>query len=113
MIASLTGHTHADLSALGFDDGVERLLRVTVVDGTPWVRDPAIRANLLTQTRAWTVNPCVDLADLDGSGVVDFFDLSSFVIAFNLRDPMADFDDNGVFDFFDFAAFLRAFNDPC
>lgn len=112
-IPSLTGLTHADLAALGFDDGVERLLRVTVVDGTPWVRDPAIRQSLLTQTRQWTVNPCVNLTDLDGNGVADFFDLSSFVIAFNMRDPVADFDDNGAFDFFDFAAFLRAFNDPC
>lgn len=110
---ALNGQSHISLAALGFDDGVERVLRATVVDNTAWVRDPWIRANFLTQTVQWTVNPCVDLADLDGSGVVDFFDLSSFVIAFNLRDPMGDFDRNGVFDFFDFAAFLRAFNDPC
>lgn len=112
-LPTLTGRTHVDLAALGFDDGVERVLKATVVDGTPWVRDPVIRAAFLTETRTWTVNPCVNVADLDGNGVNDFFDVSSFVIAFNMRHPIADMDGNGAFDFFDFAGFLRAFNDPC
>jgi hypothetical protein len=34
----------------------EQQVTVTVVDPTPWVRDPAIRAQALTATRTWTVS---------------------------------------------------------
>lgn len=112
-LVSATGQTHLDLAALGLDDGVERELRVTVVDPTDMVRSPIIRDGLLTQRITWTINPCVNAADLDNSGTLDFFDVSSFVIAYGLRDPVADFDNSGTFDFFDFSAFLAAFNNPC
>ena len=52
-------------------------------------------------------------ADLTGDNVLDFFDVSAFLNAFNAQDPIADFDDNGVFDFFDVSAFLNAFNAGC
>lgn len=112
-LVSATGQTHLDLAALGLDDGVERELRVTVIDPTDMVRSQIIRDGLLTQRLTWTINPCVNPADLDNSGTLDFFDVSSFVIAFNLRDPIADFDNSGTFDFFDFSSFLAAFNSPC
>lgn len=52
-------------------------------------------------------------ADLTGDGVLDFFDISAFLNAFNAMDPAADFTGEGIFDFFDVSAFLNAFNAGC
>ncbi|MCA9276226.1 MAG: hypothetical protein KDA29_09390 [Phycisphaerales bacterium] len=52
-------------------------------------------------------------ADLTGDGVLNFFDVSAFLNAYNTMDPAADFDGNGVFNFFDVSAFLNAFNAGC
>lgn len=52
-------------------------------------------------------------ADLDGSGDLNFFDISAFLNGFNASDPIADFDNNGLFNFFDVSGFLNAFNDGC
>lgn len=53
------------------------------------------------------------LADLSGDGVLDFFDVSAFLGAYNAMDPAADFTGDGSFDFFDVSAFLNAFNAGC
>ncbi len=55
--------------------------------------------------------PCP--ADLTGDGVLNFFDVSAFLNAYNAMDPIADFDNNGVFNFFDVSGFLNAFNAGC
>jgi V8-like Glu-specific endopeptidase len=52
-------------------------------------------------------------ADLTGDGVLDFFDVSAFLTAFNAMDAAADFDGNGSFDFFDVSAFLASFSAGC
>jgi hypothetical protein len=52
-------------------------------------------------------------ADLSGDGVLDFFDVSAFLGAYNAMDPGADFTGDGSFDFFDVSAFLNAFNTGC
>ena len=46
-------------------------------------------------------------ADIDGDGVLDFFDVSAFLSG------SMDFDGDGVFDFFDISAFLSAFLAGC
>ena len=46
-------------------------------------------------------------ADLNGDGVLDFFDVSVFL------NTMADLDGNGIFDFFDVSAFLNQFAVGC
>ena len=51
--------------------------------------------------------------DLTGDGVLDFFDVSAFLNAFNAMDPLADMTGDGVFDFFDVSVFLNAFNAGC
>ncbi len=53
------------------------------------------------------------LADLTGDGILDFFDVSAFLSAYNAQDPAADFTGDGSFDFFDVSAFLNAFNEGC
>tara|TARA_R110000765_G_scaffold206866_3_gene311907 strand:- start:44313 stop:45239 length:927 start_codon:yes stop_codon:yes gene_type:complete len=55
--------------------------------------------------------PC--LADLTGDGELDFFDLSGFIVLFQLRDPIADFNGDSQFNFFDVSSFLSAFANGC
>ncbi|CAN0588088.1 unnamed protein product, partial [Laminaria digitata] len=57
--------------------------------------------------------PAACPADLTGDGMLDFFDVSAFLTAYNNNQPAADFDGNGNWDFFDVSAFLSAFNAGC
>jgi len=52
-------------------------------------------------------------ADLDGDGVLNFFDVSAFLNAFAAKDQLADFNTDGEFNFFDVSAFLNAFTSGC
>ncbi len=52
-------------------------------------------------------------ADLNNDGELNFFDVSAFLTAFGLMDPIADFSPDGSFDFFDISAFLYAFSTGC
>lgn len=52
-------------------------------------------------------------ADLTGDGLLDFFDVSFFLNAYNAMNPDADFTGDGVYDFFDVSAFLAAYNAGC
>lgn len=52
-------------------------------------------------------------ADLNGDGVLNFFDVSAFLSAFAARDPAVDFTNDGVFDFFDVSAYLSMFSAGC
>lgn len=61
----------------------------------------------------FNINTIVCPADLTGDGSLDFFDVSAFLSAFIIHDPMADFTDDGRFDFFDVSAFLDAFGTDC
>lgn len=53
------------------------------------------------------------VGDFDGNGVLDFFDVSAFLGAYQGGDPAADLSGDGIFDFFDVSAFLNAFNAGC
>lgn len=52
-------------------------------------------------------------ADINGDGVLNFFDVSAFVAAFSASDPIADFNGDGLFNFFDISAFVAAFTAGC
>lgn len=53
-------------------------------------------------------------ADINGDGVLNFFDVSAFVQLFNAQDPAADFAEPfGVWNFFDVSAYMTAFNAGC
>jgi len=56
-------------------------------------------------------NTCV--ADFTDDGILDFFDVSGFLNAFNASDPIADLTGDGTLDFFDVSAFLNAFTVGC
>ena len=57
------------------------------------------------------INPCP--ADVNGDGVLDFFDVSMFLGMFSAHNPAADLTGEGAFDFFDVAAYLGAFAAGC
>ncbi|MBO6740428.1 MAG: hypothetical protein JJ916_11265 [Phycisphaerales bacterium] len=52
-------------------------------------------------------------ADLNNDGMLNFFDVSAFLTAYNAMDPAADFTNDGMFNFFDVSAFLQAYNMGC
>jgi murein tripeptide amidase MpaA len=49
-------------------------------------------------------------ADLNNDGILDFFDVSQFLKAYNASDPIADFNGDGIINFFDVSSFLGYFN---
>jgi subtilisin family serine protease len=51
--------------------------------------------------------------DIDGNGLLNFFDISGFLGLFNAQDPVADWDGNGQFNFFDISSYLASFNAGC
>jgi hypothetical protein len=67
--------------------------------------------NSIADTDTITVLECVP--DLTGDGVVNFFDVSAFLSAYNSMDPIADFNNDGLFNFFDVSEFLSAYNTGC
>lgn len=59
-----------------------------------------------------TVNLCT--ADFNNDGVLNFFDISAYLAAFNAQDPGADLAPPfGVLNFFDLAEYLNLFNAGC
>lgn len=52
-------------------------------------------------------------ADFTGDGVLDFFDVSAFINAFNAQSPDADINADGVYDFFDVSAYIDLFSSGC
>ena len=67
--------------------------------------------NSIADTMTITVLECPP--DLTGDGVVNFFDVSAFLSAFNSMNPIADLNNDGLYNFFDVSAFLSAFSAGC
>ncbi len=57
------------------------------------------------------VVPC--LPDMNGDGLLDFFDVAAFLAAFSAGDMVADFNGDGLLDFFDVATYLGLFSEGC
>ncbi len=53
------------------------------------------------------------IADLNGDGVLNFFDVSAFLNAYSSNDLSVDFTGDGTLDFFDVSAFLSAYSAGC
>lgn len=58
-------------------------------------------------------NPDTCVADTNGDGTLNFFDVQEFLDLFSAQDPAADFTGEGTFDFADVQAFLNAFSAGC
>lgn len=52
-------------------------------------------------------------ADLSGDGVLDFFDISTFLSFFGAQDTRGDINLDGQFDFFDISLFLQIYSGSC
>ncbi|MDF1808543.1 MAG: GC-type dockerin domain-anchored protein [Phycisphaerales bacterium] len=52
-------------------------------------------------------------ADMNGDGILNFFDVSFFLSAFSAQDPIADINGDGILNFFDVSEFLSAFSAGC
>ncbi len=55
--------------------------------------------------------PCI--ADVNRDGVLDFFDVSTYITAYTAQTPAADLDGNGTLNFFDISMFLTVFSQGC
>lgn len=109
----LFGQQNIEIASLGLDNDVHEL-RVVVVDETTWVRNEAMRASFMTEERTFLIDGVSScLADLNGDGELDFFDVSAFLSLFGDGDLAADFNGDGELDFFDVSAFLAAFDAGC
>ena len=53
------------------------------------------------------------VADFNGDGTTNFFDVSAFLSAFQATDPAADLNGDGALNFFDISAFLSLFIEGC
>lgn len=74
-------------------------------------------ASAAGHTDAWNaaVFECalVCTADFTGDGELNFFDVSEFLAAFSVNDPIADLTGEGQWNFFDVSLFLNAFGTGC
>ncbi len=63
---------------------------------------------------AWQATlPPICNADINGDGVLDFFDYLDFVAAFSANTPIADYNLDAVIDFFDYLDFVADFSTGC
>lgn len=62
--------------------------------------------------RAW-VDAQALRADFSGDGLLDFFDISAFLVAFAKQQTEADLNNDGMLDFFDVSDFLVYFGQQC
>ncbi len=60
-----------------------------------------------------TVTGSVCVADFNGDGVLNFFDVSAFLTDFNAGLNSADLNNDGLLNFFDVSAFLTAYTAGC
>lgn len=51
--------------------------------------------------------------DINCDGVLNFFDVSEFISAYNAMDPRADFTGDGEFNFFDVSAYIAQYSAGC
>lgn len=86
--------------------------------GTYTVRVDAAAVNVGQQGYALVITGDVSevsgcIADWNGDGDLNFFDIQDFLADFAAMDPATDLAADGVFDFFDVQAFLAAFAGGC
>ncbi len=85
---------------------------MATVDGEVWAAGQSNGLSAgITQRQVDCAVDCI--ADLNFDGMLDFFDVSAFLNAYNAMDPAADFTGDGNYDFFDVSGFLNAYNAGC
>lgn len=108
-VAALILSRDGSLSA--FD--VEGILAHTSVDLGPAGYDTDFGWGFVNARAAVAVAPAPCPADLNGDGLLGFFDVQQFLNYYSDGDLLADFVADGVLDFFDLQAFLNAYWAGC
>ena len=102
-----SGLNGAVWSLMGYDDGDGPAL-LTGGDFATAGGSPASRI------ARWSCAAAGGPADLDGNGLLNFFDVAAYIALYNAGDPAADLAPPfGVFNFFDIAAYMALYNDGC
>jgi len=103
-------------AAVGWDICGGRVVNFSTTIGTAQIQDPNFQllfGNMVTwvsrsqtdnQCRADTAPPC---------GVLNFFDISTYISRFSAGDPAADLTGEGDLNFFDVAMYIQLFNAGC
>lgn len=80
----------------------------------PDTADTGVGAAPIVDAGAYEYQPEVTCqADVNGDGLLDFFDVSTFLAQFSAHNPAADLNGDGHFDFFDVSIFLNLFSSGC
>ena len=135
----LSADMNGDL-VVDFDDVIELVVEIlgtqigdVNLDGVVDATDLAIAQANLGQNGGWAMGDVncdgvIDAADIaiiqaaigggctadfNNDGLVNFFDVSEFIAAFNSQDPAADINNDGLFNFFDVSEFIAEFNAGC
>ncbi|MCR9074531.1 MAG: Ig-like domain-containing protein [bacterium] len=97
----------------GFEgtDSFDYRLVAEVGDPDNPVGDPNVYSETAEVVLRVSAPACV--ADYNGDGVINFFDVSAFLVLFGDEDPAADLNADNMFNFFDVAAFLALYNQGC
>ncbi len=111
--APLPGATGTSFTPSSLPPGFQGIVEISVVvvDNTPWVRDPAIRASRMTSSRSWLVvfpTP----GDVNGDGFVNFTDINAVLgVWLQMGTGLAaDLNGDGVVNFEDLNIVLSNFN---
>jgi hypothetical protein len=78
-------------------------MRCTLINYRPSLYEIATNSN----------EPCNGADVAPPYGTLDFFDVSNFLLLYNIGDQLADLVDDNVFNFFDVSAFLAQYNAGC
>ncbi len=95
----------------GTDSFTYRLVG-TIVEGLPIPEDGQFVSEPATVTVSTQTIGC-SVADTNADGVINFFDISTFLQAFTAQDLAADFNNDGLLNFFDISTFLQVFAMGC
>lgn len=100
-----------DAGFSGTDSFAYRLIG-TVVEGLPNPSDGRFVSDPATVVIRVASGAC-NVADFNADGMLNFFDVSGFLVAYQAMDPAADLNGDGLFNFFDVSRFLVAYGDGC
>ena len=111
---SVSSSWRSDTIVVGQEIGASETMRFRFIAndvGTQNVIEAGIDNVQVTRFVCEDVAGC--LADMTGDGVLNFFDVSAFLVSFGAGDPVADLDGNGAFNFIDISQFLVLYGDGC
>lgn len=111
---TLRGHDDWGMVRLPLAGGMNFGLGASLGETTSNGSSPEPTIDDLIETidlHAGNTQPCP--ADFNGDGVLNFFDVSRLIVAYNKQDPAADINEDGLINFFDIAMFMTDFTNGC